>query len=277
MRKIYGFITIICLGLYVLFLYIDPRRLYTYTTERYYYTILISAIFLIIVGLIGLFYYRKKKLPFSKLKDSNLAIVIVLGLLGAFINPLFFLICAAFIIFNRRLNFTNTNQYFKPVLLLIVILLGVLIPSGQISSATADQRISNLNSVVVSSNVGVLNNFNSDTTTYDIGDWINSQTYNTDLSFYEGKQVDLVGFVYSPEFLPEQYFIIARFVIRCCAADATPIGLVVKYDWQSNFKQDEWVRVKGNFIVEDFNGNQQLVIIPVSVANTDVPERPYIS
>jgi uncharacterized repeat protein (TIGR03943 family) len=277
MRKMYGFITIIFLGVYILFLYLDPRRLYTYTTERYYYTILISAIFLIIVGLVGIYYNRRKKIDLAKLKERNLWIVAVFTLLGIAISPLFFLICAVYIVFNRNIQIKAQSQYFKPALLSLVIFLGIIIPSGQISSATADQRISNLNSVVVDSSVGVLNNFNSDTKTYDIGDWITSQNYNTDLNYYNGKEVDLVGFIFAPEFLPDNYFLISRFVIRCCAADATPLGLVVKYDWNDNFAQDEWVRIQGTFSVESVNGKQEMVIIPTSMERSEIPERPYIN
>lgn len=302
MRKLYGFVILISISLYLIYLYLDPRRIFTFITERYYYIILGSGLVLLVIGIIGVYYIIKNNLSASiesgnnprqagkyeniltsvstLIKDKKFTLIYVLTVLGLIVHPLFLILCAfLFLIRFKDSKFDSllSTDIFKPFLLCLVILLGVILPSGQISSATADQRIGNFNSVNLNYQGQTINNFNSDTTNYDIGDWIISLSYNPELSDYVGKSVEVTGFVFHPGNLPEKTFLVSRFVIRCCAADATPVGLKVDYDWEKYFKTDEWVQVKGKFEIRNINGSDDLIIIPESVEQVEVPERPYIN
>jgi putative membrane protein len=60
----------------------------------------------------------------------------------------------------------------------------------------------------------------------------------------KGKIIKIRGFVYKdPEFKPEE-FVLARFLIVCCAADASPYGLLFDYPKASTLKEDDWYEVK---------------------------------
>jgi len=288
MRKLYSFFTIVLIGLYIGYLYLDVRRIYIYTTDRYFYTILISGAVLVLFGLVGIFIFLKQKNElntfFQNLKgvftDGKLALILFLSLLG-FLTSQVFLLLAAFV---SLVHFKNSffevildKNIFRPALLVTVVILGVILPSGQISSATADQRIGNFNTVALDSNVKSINSFNTNTKNYNIGDWIVSLSYNPDLNYYKGKEVGVTGFVFVPDNLPENIFILGRFVIRCCAADATPVGLRVKYDWRDEFKQDQWLRVTGKFDIANINGIEELIIVPDKIEETEIPDRPYIN
>lgn len=287
MNKYLGFIILILIAVYIFFLYIDPRRIFTYTTERYFLVILGSAILILILGFLGFVKDIKTKnfrklikeivLYFKDPKTSALMFIIGISLL---FNPIFLGLGALIVLIgSKESKFDEFLRSIglKQVILVLVLFAGISIPSGQISSVTANQRIGNLNDVILSDDNIVGNSFGSSSESYDIGDWLISLSYNPDQNFYVGKKVDLIGFIFAPENLPEDVFILGRFVIRCCAADATPVGLKVETNWREEFKRDEWVRVKGAFDVREIDGNLELIIKVDSMERTEVPERPYIN
>ena len=52
-------------------------------------------------------------------------------------------------------------------------------------------------------------------------------------------------------------FILIRFLITCCAAHATPLGIKVKSEKAEEFKQDSWVKVYGKL---ELRGEGPLII-----------------
>ncbi|MDB5083564.1 MAG: hypothetical protein JWN30_450 [Bacilli bacterium] len=62
---------------------------------------------------------------------------------------------------------------------------------------------------------------------------------------YLGKQVTMDGFVFHPSGLPDDLFILTRYFVFCCIADATPIGIAVQTQVAQTFKNDAWVSVSG--------------------------------
>lgn len=287
MNKYLGFLILILLSVYVFFLYIDPRRIFTYTTERYFFVILGSAILILILGFLGFAKDLRTKdfrslckeiiLYFKDPKTSALMFIIGISLL---FNPIFLGLGALVVLISSKES--KFDEFLrsiglKQIILVLVLFAGILIPSGQISSVTANQRIGNLNDVILSDENLLGSSFGASSESYDIGDWLVSLSYNPDLNFYVGKKVDLVGFIFAPENLPEDVFILGRFVIRCCAADATPVGLKVETNWKEGFKRDEWVRVKGSFDIREINGISELIIKVDTIDRTEVPERPYIN
>ncbi|MCK9266675.1 TIGR03943 family protein [bacterium] len=61
----------------------------------------------------------------------------------------------------------------------------------------------------------------------------------------DGLQVVVEGFAFKDETLQAGSIMLVRFLITCCAADATPLGIEVYPDENSNFSPDMWVRVFG--------------------------------
>ena len=72
---------------------------------------------------------------------------------------------------------------------------------------------------------------------------------------FMGKRVFTEGIVYRDEKVPEGHFILFRFVIACCAADAQPVGILVQAGNLEKLKNDMWVHVEGRFELRKFNGN----------------------
>ncbi|MCM8817881.1 MAG: hypothetical protein NC915_00105 [Candidatus Omnitrophica bacterium] len=105
-----------------------------------------------------------------------------------------------------------------------------------------------------------------------------------------GKDVVVEGMVYKEN----EKFMLIRFLITCCAADATPLGIEVEYkgmkeepkDYEEThpipkniefkekeeFKNDDWVKVKGKVKIE----NDKIVIYAESIEKINQPIDPYL-
>ncbi len=107
-------------------------------------------------------------------------------------------------------------------------------------------------------------------------DWVRTLNVYPEPDAYTGQNVDVEGFVIQPPDLPDSYFMIARFVITCCAADAYPVGLPVKLTGeQSAFPPDTWLRVRGEMITETLDSRRQLVIQASALEEIPEPDNPY--
>ena len=107
-------------------------------------------------------------------------------------------------------------------------------------------------------------------------DWAMAMSDNPDPAAFNGEEADVVGFVYrDPTFAPEQ-FMVARFVLVCCVADATPVGLVVEWAEADQLQPDTWVRVQGVFTAGARDGRPQPVLIAEAVTPMEPPAQPYL-
>ncbi len=66
-------------------------------------------------------------------------------------------------------------------------------------------------------------------------------------------------------------FILFRFLIICCTADATPIEVHVQYEGDTELKNDDWVKVTGTFYVQEKNGYSRLHVKADSVVKHEKP------
>jgi len=161
------------------------------------------------------------------------------------------------------------------------------LPARTLTSGTADQRSDNFNndtqlqSSSDTANTTTLALFDVDTSQLGIADWVSAFNMKTSASFYEGKKVDVVGFVFHPKGTPQDVFYVSRFRITCCSVDAQPLGVpVYSPGWQQEqeeFEEDSWVHVKGSFTQTDQDIAEPAIIEPESIEPTDQPANPYIT
>ena len=96
--------------------------------------------------------------------------------------------------------------------------------------------------------------------------------------FYDGKPVNVVGFITPDPAGSEDIFYVSRFKITCCAVDAAPSGIPVHYpDWRSEFAADDWVQVTGAIDTNpSADSDQALALLPASVTPIEEPGDPYL-
>lgn len=107
-------------------------------------------------------------------------------------------------------------------------------------------------------------------------DWVRTLNVYPEPDAYKGQKANVEGFVIYPPGFSDHYFLIARFVITCCAADVYPVGLPVKVEGgRSPYPPDTWLRVEGEMMTETLNNQRQLVIQAKSLTEITAPQNPY--
>ncbi len=152
----------------------------------------------------------------------------------------------------------------------IPLVLGTLIPSRPLGAESVDGSVS----ITAAAGANVTT-FAIEPNKRNVLDWL--RVFNaTDGDYAEvsGQPVDVIGFVYSePTFAPDQ-FMVARFTMSCCVADASAIGLPVL--WAGAVEQGAWVQVTGVIEVGEFRGEATPLVRAESVAVVEQPEHPYL-
>lgn len=105
-------------------------------------------------------------------------------------------------------------------------------------------------------------------------DWIKIIGTSEDLRQFVGDEATVQGFVYRDENLKSDEFYLARFLIRCCSADARPVVIKVKTEKASQFENDQWLEVKGDFDLDEDRG--ELFLLLEDSLEIPIPETPYI-
>ena len=160
------------------------------------------------------------------------------------------------------------------LILLVPILVGILLPSRPLDATAVASKGVTFNAPLVSSNdAGQLFEMASDER--NIVDWIRIFSSGNDFTPYLGEQANVIGFVYHEENLPENQFLISRFVITCCAADGFAMGIPVEWSEES-FEENTWVKVKGPIQVTEWHNQKTPLILAESVEIIDAPEQPYL-
>ncbi len=93
---------------------------------------------------------------------------------------------------------------------------------------------------------------------------------------FAGKELETLGFVYrEPVFTPQQ-FVVARFSVSCCTADATVFGILVEDKAASKWATDSWVKVRGKLELRSVDGYDRLVLKASRIQPVKAPKDPYV-
>jgi uncharacterized repeat protein (TIGR03943 family) len=108
-------------------------------------------------------------------------------------------------------------------------------------------------------------------------DWIRLVNVYPEPDAYTAEAVNVKGFVIHPENWPENYVMVSRFVLTCCAADAYPVGLPVKLTSGSrnDYPVDSWLNVSGTMTSDSLEGRRQIAIAPTKIETIEEPKNPY--
>jgi uncharacterized repeat protein (TIGR03943 family) len=107
-------------------------------------------------------------------------------------------------------------------------------------------------------------------------DWVRTLNTYPEPDTYSGQKVNISGFVVAAPALGENYLLLSRFVLTCCAADAYPIALPVHLTGSSKqYKPDSWLQIQGKMATENLEGKRQLVVVASSIQPIAPPKNPY--
>lgn len=91
-----------------------------------------------------------------------------------------------------------------------------------------------------------------------------------------GKKIELTGFVYREDNMPNNQFVVGRFAVSCCSADATPYGVMIDFPTAQSYPKDMWVKVTGIIQNGSYNGNDIFTIKATQIEKITTPDSPYI-
>ncbi|MBD8610761.1 TIGR03943 family protein [Frigoribacterium sp. CFBP 13729] len=155
----------------------------------------------------------------------------------------------------------------------------VVLPPATLTSATAGQR--DVNSSTASlAGTSVEDAASADADAYaafSVLDWAGLLRQTSDLSFFEGKTADVVGFVVPAGDDPDVFYV-SRFVVTCCAVDAQPVGVPVHLvDWRSQVSADDWLDVSGGFQTNPSRtSSDPIALVPDELEKVGQPSDPYL-
>lgn len=117
-------------------------------------------------------------------------------------------------------------------------------------------------------------------------DWVRTISAYPEPDFYAGQKVNITGFVVHGDYLPDNYILISRFILTCCAVDAYPVAIPVRLEGsRSQFPPDTWLTIQGEIVTETLATGpdqaregaekRQVVVAANSVEVVPTPADPY--
>jgi putative membrane protein len=166
-------------------------------------------------------------------------------------------------------------------LVALPVVLGLLTPPQPLGSAALTNRDMNLqlsnSSPRVTASSAVVRPREKAATDKNILDWWRDfrplPDANTALA---GQAVKVSGFVYKDEQYGADTFLVIRFTVSCCVADAAVVGLLVQSPDSQSLTNDTWVEVTGSFVNSTLDNWKLPIVAAQQVSRIDIPSQPYL-
>jgi uncharacterized repeat protein (TIGR03943 family) len=159
--------------------------------------------------------------------------------------------------------------------LALPVFLGLIIPARPLGSSAAEIRGISISAPLAAGGVQP-RLLEAAPDERNVLDWIRLFNYESDLAAYLGQTANVIGFVYSDPRLPAGHFLVARFTVSCCVADAFAIGMAVEWPGAGELPADQWVKVKGPVQGLEIDGQRIPLIQAETVTPVDPPDQPYL-
>ncbi len=235
-------------------------------TKIYHYlTLLLIAIYIFYINYVNrlAFFIHPRYLSLALVCAGIIGLVAIIGIHHTFKS-------------NKDVLKSKKNIFSISFMILIAAMLVFLLPIRSLSSESFALRSSDngVNSTdAEKEKVRLKLKGGVDSLTFKFFDWVSAKNLNEN-GIFKDKKFKGVGFVSVTKEV--NTFDLSRFVISCCVVDATPVSLLVEYDYQKQFKADDWVEVEGVFTIKTIGGKNQPVIIPTSVTKVPEPDFTYL-
>lgn len=163
------------------------------------------------------------------------------------------------------------------LILAIPLVVGFLVPPRPLGANALDNRqinIGNLSSIApprsMDSRMGTVGGERN------IVDWLAAFQEAGDPQSFDGQEARVIGFVYRDERFSEDRFMVGRFIVSCCVADAAPVGLIVQWPDAAELPADQWIEVSGRFQPGTFDKLDLPILMAEEVKRTEPPPQPYL-
>lgn len=93
---------------------------------------------------------------------------------------------------------------------------------------------------------------------------------------YDGKEIEITGFVYKDKNLKDNEFVIGRFMMVCCAADMQIVGIKCDSNNLEPYENDTWIKVKGKLKKETYEGKIDPIIVAEHIEKDLNPNTSYV-
>jgi uncharacterized repeat protein (TIGR03943 family) len=111
-----------------------------------------------------------------------------------------------------------------------------------------------------------------DVTLFDVAGAFRSDAAMRALVARAGTEVSFVGFVNRSEGMPADEFLLTRFLVSCCAADALSVQVRIVGAPPGRFRRDDWVRATGAI----YPLGTEVIVDASDVVSVARPEHPYL-
>jgi uncharacterized repeat protein (TIGR03943 family) len=155
----------------------------------------------------------------------------------------------------------------------IPLLLGVLVPPQPLGAQAVSRRELNVDGVGLGGGEQMMVQEGRER---NILDWLRAFSAAEDPISLAGQEAQVVGFVYHDDTLARDQFMLSRFVVSCCVADATVLGLIVSWSDSHQLPADTWVEVTGHFAFDPNKEEPTPMLIADGVIPTAPPIQPYL-
>ncbi len=162
-------------------------------------------------------------------------------------------------------------QFSSVLILAIPLLLGFAVPSQPLTASAIIGSVS-LNPVGASS----VQAYVKPPLERNILEWLREFSNASNPAAFDSMGVDVVGFVYREPNMGKNQFMLARFTISCCVADAFAIGMPVETETASTLTDGTWIRIRGTLTSGTFKGSAVPIITPTSIDPIDTPSQTYL-
>jgi putative membrane protein len=170
----------------------------------------------------------------------------------------------------------SAAQRWSVGVLMLPIILGVLVPMRSLGVGAIETKGLQTSGLIRSAESAQTFRMELPSDQRSIIDWIVLFNGAEDASVHQGERADVIGFVYRQPGLQSDEFMVARFTLSCCVADAYAIGMKTRWAAHADLRENTWVRVKGTVEVDSHNGIPVPLLIAESVQEVPEPGNPYL-
>jgi len=193
----------------------------------------------------------------------------------------FFLVGASYYLVSARHNHDHDHDHghltWTGLLIIsLPILLGWLVPPQPLGAAAMSNREFSIGALASAAPPKLGEAQELLTGEKNILDWLGAFQQAGNAAAFDGEEATIIGFVYRDNRFAQEQFMVSRFTVSCCVADAAPIGLVVDWADAPDLSSDQWVEVHGRFEAREFDGVMMPVLVADEIVLIDPPAQPYL-